>query len=84
MSSASKNGKKAIVRMENITKHFGGVYAVNDVTFELYEGEILALVGDNGAGKSTLIKLTVGLETLQHGGISMEEMILPVAVMRPK
>lgn len=69
MEAPSANGKKAVVRMENITKHFGGVSAVDDVTFELYEGEVLALVGDNGAGKSTLVKILSGAYVADSGSI---------------
>ena len=55
--------------MENITKHFGGVYAVNNVSFDLYPGEVLALVGDNGAGKSTLVKVLSGAYVADGGKI---------------
>ena len=60
---------EVVVRMENITKRFGGIYAVDDVSFELYKGEILALVGDNGAGKSTLLKILSGAYTADNGRI---------------
>ena len=69
MPSSEADTKTTIVRMENVTKHFGGVYAVNDVSFDLYEGEILALVGDNGAGKSTLVKILSGAHQADEGAI---------------
>jgi D-xylose transport system ATP-binding protein len=69
MRAASTNGQTPIVRMENITKHFGGVYAVKDVSFDLYQGEVLALVGDNGAGKSTLVKVLSGAYMADSGSI---------------
>lgn len=52
--------KKLILEMQNITKRFPGVIALDHVSFEAYEGEILALCGENGAGKSTLMKILSG------------------------
>ena len=49
------------LEMRNITKAFAGVVAVNDVTLEGREGEVLAIVGENGAGKSTLMKVLAGV-----------------------
>ena len=46
-----------ILQMEQITKSFSGVKALEDVTFQVKKGEIHALVGENGAGKSTLMKI---------------------------
>lgn len=46
-----------IMQVKNITRHFGGLTAVNDVSFEVRENEILSVIGPNGAGKSTLFKL---------------------------
>ncbi|MDR3211501.1 MAG: ABC transporter ATP-binding protein [Planctomycetota bacterium] len=47
----------AIMEIHNLSKRFGGLAAVNDVSFEVKEGEILSVIGPNGAGKSTLFKL---------------------------
>ena len=52
---------KAILSLQNIRKEFGGVVALEDVSLDLSEGEIVALVGDNGAGKSTLVKIICGV-----------------------
>ena len=49
-----------LVRMEHITKFFGRVQALDDVTFTVHKSEIVGLLGDNGAGKSTLIKVLSG------------------------
>ena len=58
-----------LVRMENITKTYGRVQAVQDVSVTLNEREILGLVGDNGAGKSTLIKVLAGATRADCGSI---------------
>jgi simple sugar transport system ATP-binding protein len=58
-----------LVRMENISKYFGRVQALNDVTFTVGENEIVGLLGDNGAGKSTLIKILSGVFTASSGDI---------------
>ena len=50
----------AVLELENITKHFGAIHAVNDVSFKLEPGEVVGLMGDNGAGKSTLVKMIAG------------------------
>ena len=55
-----------VLKLENITKRFPGVTALNNVQFELRKGEIHALMGENGAGKSTLIKVITGGFLPQH------------------
>ena len=58
-----------LLQMRNISKHYPGVVALSNTTFDLKEGEIHALVGENGAGKSTLIKVLTGAESLESGEI---------------
>jgi len=50
----------ALVGARGITKHYGGITALHDVSLEVLPAEIHALVGDNGAGKSTLVKIMTG------------------------
>jgi ABC-type branched-subunit amino acid transport system ATPase component len=59
----------ALLELDQVVKHFGGLAAVNGVTMKVDDGEILAIVGPNGAGKSTLLKLIVGLEAPTKGAI---------------
>lgn len=58
-----------ILRMENITKRFPGVNALDDVSISIEKGEIHGLVGENGAGKSTLIKILSGAYAADNGKI---------------
>ena len=58
-----------LVTMENISKRFYSVQALKGVTFSVYEGEVVALVGENGAGKSTLMKMLSGIYHPDEGEI---------------
>ncbi len=58
-----------ILRLEHVFKRFGGLTAVNDVSVDIYPGEVIGLVGDNGAGKSTLIKMISGVYRPDDGRI---------------
>ena len=60
---------KPLLRMENISKQFPGVQALDNVSFEVFPGEILGFVGENGAGKSTLIKILSGVYSRDAGSI---------------
>ncbi len=61
-----------ILEVKGLSKRFGGLTALENVSFELYPGEVLALAGDNGAGKSTLIKCISGAHLPSEGQIFFE------------
>ncbi len=61
-----------ILQLEHISKKFPGVQALSDVQFDVYPGEVHALVGENGAGKSTLIKIISGVHKPDTGEIRVE------------
>ena len=61
-----------VLRTEHISKSFGAVTALKDVSIYLKKGEVLALVGDNGAGKSTFIKILCGFHPADSGTIEWE------------
>ena len=61
-----------LVVMEGIEKTFPGVHALSDCQFELYSGEVHALVGENGAGKSTLMKILAGVYAKDSGRILLK------------
>lgn len=63
--------QKYIVEIEHVSKSFPGVQALQDVAFNLKEGEVLALLGENGAGKSTLMKILSGVYTKDCGTIKI-------------
>jgi monosaccharide-transporting ATPase len=72
------NNSDFILTMNNISKAFPGVNALENVDFSLKRGEIHALVGENGAGKSTLIKVLTGVEHPDIGSIEFDGKIVDV------
>ncbi|MBV9272591.1 MAG: sugar ABC transporter ATP-binding protein [Verrucomicrobia bacterium] len=61
--------EQPVLRVQSVSKRFGGVHALENVSLELNPGEVLALAGDNGAGKSTLIKIISGVHQPDEGQI---------------
>jgi simple sugar transport system ATP-binding protein len=61
-----------LLEVKNITKRFGGLTAVDDVSIQIYPGEVVGILGDNGAGKSTLIKVISGVHHAEAGQIFFE------------
>ncbi|RLC79039.1 MAG: ABC transporter ATP-binding protein [Chloroflexi bacterium] len=64
------NDIRAILQVKGVSKHFGGLVAVNNVTFDLPEGQILGLIGPNGAGKTTLFNVINGVYPATEGRYS--------------
>ena len=61
----------ALLDVKNLTKNFGGLTAVGDVTMHLNEGELVGLIGPNGAGKTTLFNLLTGVYEPSEGSVSL-------------
>lgn len=61
-----------LLKLEHISKRFPGVLALDDVQFDVYPGEVHALLGENGAGKSTLIKIISGVHKPDTGTITLD------------
>jgi simple sugar transport system ATP-binding protein len=62
----------AVLELQNISKHFGAIHALSDVSVCLERGQVVGLMGDNGAGKSTLVKIIAGNFRPTHGTMRME------------
>ncbi|MGT2783968.1 ABC transporter ATP-binding protein [Streptococcus merionis] len=66
----------ALLEVKNLTKHFGGLTAVGDVTLELQAGELVGLIGPNGAGKTTLFNLLTGVYEPSEGSVTLDGKLL--------
>jgi simple sugar transport system ATP-binding protein len=71
MSTTAGNAAPDVLRVEHVTKRFGAITALRDVSLTLRKGEVLGLIGDNGAGKSTLVKILSGFHRPDAGEISI-------------
>jgi len=70
------NTSKAVLSVEGLSKSFGGIHAVQDVTFEVANGELLALIGPNGAGKTTCFNMLMGQLTPTRGVVRLNGEII--------
>ncbi len=68
----SENGATPLIEVESISKTFGSVLAVQDISMKVTAGEVMCLLGDNGAGKSTLIKMLSGVYQPDSGRYVVE------------
>ena len=68
----SEDNREVILETQGLTKHYGGVHALNDANFVLHKGEHVAIMGDNGAGKSTFVRQITGVEQRTSGTIKFD------------
>ena len=71
MRRARSSWRKIVIKIENLTKFYGGTQILYDVNLEVAKGEIFAIVGHSGAGKSTLLRCINGLESYQGGSLKV-------------
>jgi branched-chain amino acid transport system ATP-binding protein len=67
---------KPLLSVKNVTVRFGGLTAVDDVSFEVKPGELLGLIGPNGAGKTTMMRAIVGVVRPTLGSVVLEDLVL--------
>jgi len=70
--SSNENGKGHLLELEHVSKYFGNVVALRDVSLYVNECEVTCILGDNGAGKSTLIKILSGVHSYDEGVVRVE------------
>ena len=64
---------EAILQIRNLTKHFGGLTVIDDVSFDVHRGSRTALIGPNGAGKTTVFNLVSGVYPIDSGSIRLDD-----------
>ena len=75
--TADRTGRQAILAASGVTMQFGGLRALNDLSFDLDEGQIIGLIGPNGAGKTTLFNCLTGLYAPTSGTVALRGEQLP-------
>ena len=66
-----QSSDEPLLKVDHVTVRFGGLTAVDDVTFEVHEGDLLGLIGPNGAGKTTLMRSIIGVVQPTEGSVSL-------------
>lgn len=66
--------KKTVIELENIVKRYGDVKAVDGISFQVFKGEVLGIIGANGAGKSTTLEIMMGLRKPDSGSVKVLDM----------
>jgi simple sugar transport system ATP-binding protein len=79
--SSATASKAPVLEITGVSKHFGSIQALNDVSLTLERGEVVGLMGDNGAGKSTLMRIIAGNFRPSHGTIAIDGR--PVSFHKP-
>jgi simple sugar transport system ATP-binding protein len=72
MSAPATNGRIPLLEVRDVSKYFGSVIALKDISMSVHAGEVMCLLGDNGAGKSTLIKVFSGVHRPDEGQYLLE------------
>jgi ABC-type sugar transport system ATPase subunit/ribose/xylose/arabinose/galactoside ABC-type transport system permease subunit len=80
--AGATDAPRPIVTLDRVGKRFGGAVAVEDVSFEIHAGQVMALMGENGAGKSTLVKMLAGSQPPDSGALLIDG--ARVALGRPE
>lgn len=71
------SGQRPYVSIRNVTKHYGDLVAINNVSLDIEEGQVVAIIGPSGSGKSTLCRCINGLEAIDDGDIEIAGLPLP-------
>ena len=69
---SKSHDKEVLLSLKNVSVHYGAIQALRGVTFDLYKGEILSVIGCNGAGKSTTLRAISGLRKISEGEITFK------------
>src|ERR1035438_7606143 len=62
----------AVLRIDTLSRHFGGIFAVEEVSFDVFPGETFGVIGPNGAGKTTLLNCVSGVARPNSGAVHFE------------
>ncbi|SIO67053.1 amino acid/amide ABC transporter ATP-binding protein 1, HAAT family [Bradyrhizobium erythrophlei] len=76
MTSVGTTGSRQLLRAEGLSKRFGGVQALSDVSFAMHRGQIVGLIGPNGSGKSTCVNLLSGNLPVSAGEVWLDDELL--------
>ena len=76
-TSDTPDARRALVRLEDVNKHFGALHVLNDINLTVTQGEVVVVVGPSGSGKSTLCRVINRLETIDSGLIEVDGTALP-------